>query len=78
MSKKKNSKKAKVLELKKEENTNVVSLDAAREKRKRRGMSAEEFSKKYMRNSVVSLLGKDAMNIVNNHPEGDDDGPSIA
>ena len=80
MAKKKNNKSAKVLEFSKEE-SNVVSLDAARERRKRRGMSAEEFQKKYMKNSIVSLYGKDAMNILNNHPEqdnGNDDEPTPA
>lgn len=37
--------------------SNVVSLDLARNRRKRRGMTEEEFRKKYMSNSVVSLFG---------------------
>lgn len=58
-----------LVEKKKEKaSSNVVSLDAFREKRKRqdrilkqsgKNMSFSEFQDKYMKNSVVSLFGKD-------------------
>lgn len=43
----------------------VVSLDDYRKKKIKKGMTEKEFNKKYMKNSIVSLYGKDAMNIFN-------------
>jgi len=43
----------------------VVSLDDYRKKKREQGMTEQEFNQKYMKNSIVSLYGKDAMNIFN-------------